>query len=71
MKIQISLYIRSVCSESWLGSFRIGKDADFFFMRTMNAEQTRRMRRLISSLRWDHMSEGTFSDFEYVHFTCF
>ena len=37
MKIQISLRIHSVWSESWLGAFQIARDAEFF-MRTMDRE---------------------------------
>ena len=50
-KIQISLRIRAVWSESSLCAFWIAKDTD----------QTTRVHRLLS-LRWAHMSEGTFSD---------
>ena len=59
-KIQISLRIRAVWSESSLGAFWIAKDA----------VSSRGQRRLWSdcahaqadlNLRWAHMSEGTFS----------
>ena len=46
-KIQISLRIRAVWSESSLGAFWIAKDAKPFFMRRTKSDQTSRMRRLI------------------------
>ena len=46
-KIQISLRIRAVWSESSLGAFRIAKDAKILYADIEDSEQTARMRRLI------------------------
>ena len=46
-KIQISLRIRAVWSESSLGAFWIAKDAKFLYADNEDYDQTARMRRLI------------------------
>ena len=46
-KIQISLRIRAVWSESSLGAFCIVKDAKFLHADNEDSDQTARMRRLI------------------------
>ena len=59
-KIQSSLHIRAVWSDSSLGTFWIAKDPKFLRVDNEDSNQTARMRRLI----WvfvGHMSGGTFS----------
>ena len=46
-KIQISLRVRAVWSESSLGAFWITKDAKFLHAGNEGSDQTARMRRLI------------------------
>ena len=46
-KIQISLRIRAVWSESSLGAFSIAKDTKFLHADNEDSDQTARMRRLI------------------------
>ena len=57
-KIQISLRIRAVWSESSLGAFWIAKNATFLRVDNGDSDRTARMLRL----RWAHMSWVTFSD---------
>ena len=47
VKIQISLRIRAVWSESSLNAFWIAKDAKFLYADNEDSDQTARMRRLI------------------------
>ena len=54
-KIQISLRIRAVWSESSLGAFWIAKDAKFLPADNEDSDQSD------LSLRWARMSKGTFS----------
>ena len=46
-KIQISLRIRAVWSESSLGAYRIEKGTEFLHAGNEDSDQTARMRRLI------------------------
>ena len=59
--IQISLRIRTVCSDSSLNAFRIAKKTHIFYacnedLSDFTDEQTD------LSLRWTHISKGTFTD---------
>ena len=61
VKIQISLRIHTVRSESSLGTFWVAMDAKFLHANNEDSDQTARMRRLI----WifvGHMYEDAFSD---------
>ena len=60
-KIQISLRIRAVWSESSLGAIWIANDAMFLHADNKGSDQTALMRRLIW-VRWTHMPKGTFPD---------
>ena len=59
-KIQISLRIRAVWSESSLGAFWMAKDAKFLHVGYEDSNQSAPMRLLW--VRWEHISEGIFSD---------
>ena len=61
-KIQISLRIRAVWSESSLGAFWIAKEAEFLHADKEDSDQTARMRRLIWVFVWAQMLEDTFLD---------
>ena len=58
-KIQISLRIRAVWSESPMGAFSIAKDRKFLHADNQDSDQTARMRKLIW-VRWAHRLGGTF-----------
>ena len=58
-KIQISLRIRAVWSESLLGAFRIAKDAKFLCVDKHWSDCANAQADL--SLRWPHISDGMFS----------
>ena len=59
-KIHTSLRIRTVWSESSLGTFWIATDAKCLHADNEDVRQTERMQSDLS-LRWAHMSEGLFS----------
>ena len=58
-KIQISLRIRAVWSEFSLGAFRTASDTKIFRVDSVNSNQTAQSD---LSLRWAHMSDGSFSE---------
>ena len=60
-KIQISLRIRAVWSESSLGAFWIAEDTKFLHADKEYSDQTARMRRLIWVFFGQHV-RGTFSN---------
>ena len=62
-KIQISLRIRAICSESSLGEFWIANDAKFLHAANEDSGQTAQAD---LRLRWEHIMKGTFSHLE-VH----
>ena len=59
VKIQISLRISAVWSESSLGAFRIAKDAKFLYADNEDWPYCAEAQADLS-LRWAHMSEGAF-----------
>ena len=60
-KIQISLHIRTVWSESSLGAFWISKDANFLHADNENSDQIARKRSLSCVFVFHTFLEGTFS----------
>ena len=58
-KIQISLRIRAVWSESSLGAFWIGKDAKFLYVENEDSDYTADSQ-IDLRLRWAHMSVFSF-----------
>ena len=68
-KIQISLRMLAVWSESSAGAFWIANDAKFLHADNEDSKQAARMSRLFCVYFWAHMSEGTFShDVVYILF---
>ena len=59
-KIEMSLNIRTVCSEFSLGAFRIAKDARFLHADNEDSDLTVRVHRLVWVFTV-HTPEGTFS----------